>query len=128
MEERRAARRYNLALEIKLQSERKQSQPILCVTRDVSIHGFYFETSQKLSVGMKISFSIMLTPFEATNAFISGRARVVRVEEISGTEQRGVGAVIERSRFGETSEPNSHCIRPCLKVVFGLLNQVSNPG
>ena len=36
----------------------------------------------------------------ATNAFIRGRAKVVRVEEISGTEQRGVGAFIERYRFG----------------------------
>jgi c-di-GMP-binding flagellar brake protein YcgR len=100
MEERRAARRYNLALEIKLQSELKQFQPISGFTRDISLNGFYFGTSQKLSVGMKIWFSIMLTPFEATNAFISGRARVVRVEEIGGIEQRGVGAVIERYRFG----------------------------
>jgi hypothetical protein len=52
---------------------------------------------------MKICFSIVLTPFEATNAFISGRAKVVRVEEISGTEQRGVGAFIERYRFGVNS-------------------------
>ncbi|SRR5258708_33726059 len=103
MEERREARRYNLALEIKLQSELKQFQPISGFTQDISINGFSFGTSQKLSIGTRIWFSIMLPPFEDTNAFISGRARVVRVEEISGTEQRGVGAVIEGYRFGKTS-------------------------
>lgn len=101
MEERRTARRYNLALEIKLQSELKQFQPISGFTRDISVNGFYFGTSQKLSIGSRIWFSITLTPFEATNAFISGHARVVRVEEISGTEQQGIGAVIEGYKFGK---------------------------
>jgi PilZ domain-containing protein len=103
MEERRAARRFNLALEVKLKSELKQFQPTSGFTRDISINGFCFGTSQKLSIGTKIWFSIMLTPSETTTALISGRARVVRVEEISGTEQRGIGAVIEGYRFGKTS-------------------------
>ena len=52
MEERRAARRYDLALEIKLQSELKQFQPIPGFTRDISLNGFYFGTSQNCEDGL----------------------------------------------------------------------------
>ncbi len=40
---------------------------------------------------------------EATHAFISGWARVVRVEEVSDSsvDQVGVGAVIEAYKFGQ---------------------------
>ena len=48
---------------------------------------------------MKFGFSIM-PPWEATNAFISGRARVVRVEEASENNQVGIGAVIGKYKFG----------------------------
>ena len=105
MEERRTARRYKLALEIKLQSEFKEFQPISGFTRDISTRGFCFTTDQRLGIGMKIWFSIALPPFEAMNAFISGRARVVRIEEVGDVEQQGVGAVIEGFKFGKT--------RPC---------------
>jgi hypothetical protein len=82
MEERRTVPRYNLALEIRFQPELEQFQPISGFTRDISINGFSFGTSQKLSVRARICFSIMLTPFAATTAFISGGARVVWVEQI----------------------------------------------
>ena len=41
---------------------------------------------------------------EGTHAFISGRARVVRVEEVSesSVDHVGVGAVIEAYKFGQT--------------------------
>ncbi len=107
MEERRAARRYklNLQIEIRLESNLKEFEPILGGTRDISTHGFYFRSDQGLNVGMKFGFSIM-PPWEvaqATRAFISGRARVVRVEEVSesNVDHVGVGAVIERYKFGE---------------------------
>jgi len=54
---------------------------------------------------MRFGFSIM-PPWEvaqATHAFISGRARAVRVEEVSegNVDRVGVGAVIERHKFGQ---------------------------
>ena len=107
MEERRAAPRYKLTLqiEIRLEANLKEFQPILGRTRDISTHGFYFRSEQGLSVGMKFGFSIM-PPGEvaqAARAFISGRARAVRVEEVSDSnvDRVGVGAVIERCKFGQ---------------------------
>jgi hypothetical protein len=80
-------------------------EAILGRTRDVSTHGFYFRIGQGLGVGMKIGFSIM-PPWEGTqttHAFITGRARVVRVEEgpESSVDRVGVGAVIEAYKFGQ---------------------------
>ena len=51
---------------------------------------------------MKFGFSIM-PPWEATNAFISGRAIVVRVEDVSddSIDHVGVGAVIGKYKFGQ---------------------------
>ena len=108
MEERRTARRYKLVLqvEIRLESDLKELQPILGRTRDISTRGFYFRINQRLSVGLKIGFSIR-PPWEATHAFISGRARVMRVEEVSqnGADRVGVGVVIEGYKFGQTELP-----------------------
>ena len=106
MEERRAARRYKLTLqiEIRLESNLEEIEPILGRTRDISTHGFYFRIGQGLVVGMEIGFSIMPPWEEGTHAFISGRARVVRVEEVSesSVDHVGVGAVIEAYKFGQT--------------------------
>ena len=107
MEERRAARRYKLILqiEVRLESNLTESELVLGRTRDISTHGFYFRSHQVLSVGMNFGFSIM-PPWEvaqATNAFVSGRARAVRVEEVSVSNvgRVGVGAMIERYKFGQ---------------------------
>jgi len=108
LEERRASRRYRLALQIEIRFEAnlEEFEPILGRTRDISTQGFYFRVDQGLSAGMKFEFSI-LPPWEmsqATHAFISGRARVVRVEEVSDSDvdRVGVGAMIERYKFGQT--------------------------
>ena len=56
---------------------------ILVKTRDISTRGFYFNIAQKVTVGAKFEFSIAL-PIEIagpTQAYISGTARAVRVEE-----------------------------------------------
>jgi hypothetical protein len=107
LEERRTAHRYKLALQVEIRLELLEVglEPILGRTRDISTHGFYFRISQRLSVGMKIGFSIM-PPWEVTqapHAFISGRARVMRVEEISesSVDRVGVGVVIEGYKFGQ---------------------------
>jgi len=106
LEERRAARRYKLALqiEIRIESGPKGFETIFGRTRDISTHGFYFRIGQGLSVGMKIRFSIMPPWEEGIQAFISGRARVARVEEVSesSADHVGVGAVIEAYKFGQT--------------------------
>ena len=75
-------------------------------TSDISTRGFYFRIGQRLSEGMRIEFSIM-PPWEATHAFISGRASVVRVEEVSqtGADRLGVGVMIGRYKFGQTESP-----------------------
>jgi len=107
VEERRANRRYKLALhvEIRIESDLAEFEPISGRTRDISTHGFYFRIGQSLSVGMKFGFSIM-PPWEiteATRGFINEWARVVRVEEVSdsGIDHVGVGTVVEKYKFSQ---------------------------
>jgi c-di-GMP-binding flagellar brake protein YcgR len=106
LEERRAVRRYKLALqiEIRLESDLREFEPIFGRTRDISTHGFYFRIGQGVSVGTRFQFSIMPPSEEGTHAFISGRAWVARVEEVpeSSDGHVGVGAVIEVYKFGQT--------------------------
>jgi hypothetical protein len=61
VQERRASRRYKLALqvEIRIESNLKEFEPILGRTCDISTLGFYFRIGQSLRVGMKFGFSIM---------------------------------------------------------------------
>jgi PilZ domain len=99
--ERRATSRYNLALpvEIRLAPILTAVGSILVKTRDISIHGFYFIIAQGFTAGTKFEFSIAL-PIEitgATQAYISGTARAVRVEETGESHpgHLGVGALIE---------------------------------
>ena len=101
MKERRAASRYNLALpvEIRIEPYPIAVGSILVETRDISTHGFYFNIAQKFTVGTKFEFSIAL-PIEltgATQAYVSGKARAVRIEETgkSNPGSLGVGALIE---------------------------------
>jgi PilZ domain len=101
VEERRATSRYNLALpvEIRLAPHLTAVGSIFAKTRDISTHGFYFNIAQEFMLGTKFEFSITL-PIEvigATQAYVSGKARVVRVEEPgeSHPDHSGVGALIE---------------------------------
>ena len=113
MKERRATSRYNLALpvEIRLASNLAAVGPFFVTTRDLSTHGFYFNIAQEFTVGTKFEFSIVL-PIEvigATQAYVSGNARAVRVEENIGShpDRSGVGALIEsyQIRRGESAKP-----------------------
>ena len=113
MEERRATSRYNLALpvEIRLAPNLAAVGSFFVTTRDLSTHGFYFNIAQEFTVGTKFEFSIVL-PIEvigATQAYVSGKARAVRVEENSGShpDRSGVGALIEsyQIRRGESVKP-----------------------
>ena len=89
MEERRASSRYNLALpvEIRLVPNLAAVGSFFVKTQDISTHGFYFNIAQEFTVGTKFEFSIAL-PIEvigATQAYVSGKARAVRVEETGGS-------------------------------------------
>ena len=101
MEERRATSRYNLALpvEIRLAPILTALGSILAKTRDISTHGFYFNIAQAFQVGTTFEFSIVLAIeiTGATQAYICGTARAVRVEETgeSNPGSLGVGALIE---------------------------------
>ena len=101
VKERRATSRYNLVLpvEINLALIPTAARSILVQTRDISTHGFYFNIAQEFTVGTKFEFSIAL-PIEitgATQAYVSGKALAVRVEETGESHERclGVGALIE---------------------------------
>jgi len=113
VEERRTASRYNLALpvEISLALIPTAARSILVQTRDISTRGFYFNIAQRVTAGAKFEFSIAL-PIEitgATQAYISGTARAVRVDETgeSHAGRWGVGALIEKYRIsrGESVIP-----------------------
>jgi len=112
LKERRTARRYKLVLQVQIKPEadRKEFEPIMGRTRNISTNGFFFRMGQKLSVGTKIGFSIMPPPelTQAEHAFITGRARVTRIEEVSENngDHVGIGAVIEAYKFGQTESEN----------------------
>jgi PilZ domain len=113
VKERRATSRYNLVLpvEISLALIPTAARSILVKTRDISTHGFYFNVAQKVTVGTKFEFSIAL-PIEitgATQAYISGTARAVRVEEAgeSHAGRSGVGAIIESYEVSRTDSANA---------------------
>ena len=79
-------------------------------TRDISIHGFYFNSAQKFTVGTKFEFSIAL-PIDITGAiqtYINGTARAVRVEETgeSHAGRSGVGALIESYQVSRVDSVN----------------------
>jgi PilZ domain len=105
VKERRATSRYNLALPVTI-----RVAPILIAlgsilvkTRDISIHGFYFNITQAFAVGTLFEYSIAL-PIEitgTTQAYVSGTARAVRVEESGESHpgHLGIGAHIENYRI-----------------------------
>jgi PilZ domain len=112
VEERRATSRYNLALpvEIRLAPNLDAAASILVKTRDISIHGFYFNITQAFAVGTQFEYSIAL-PVEitgTTQAYISGTARAVRVEETgeSHAGRSGVGALIESYQVSRIDSVN----------------------
>jgi hypothetical protein len=98
-----------LPLEIRLVPSLTAVGSILVETRDISTHGFYFNVLQKFMVGTEFEFSIAL-PIEitgATQAYVSGKARAVRIQEIheSHLGQLGVGALIESYQISRAESP-----------------------
>jgi hypothetical protein len=113
VEDRRATPRYILTLpvEIRLAPNLTPLGSVSVRTRDISTHGFYFIVEQPLPVGTEFEFSVAL-PIEVTGvaqAYVSGKARAVRVEEIGENRpgSLGVGALIESYQInrGELVKP-----------------------
>jgi c-di-GMP-binding flagellar brake protein YcgR len=100
MEERRAARRYQVALRVEIGIAGRE--PIFGTTRDLSTHGFYCQIGQGISVGTKFKFSITLAEkvTESMQGFVSGQAKVVRVEESPEESLGRVGVDAEIESFG----------------------------
>jgi hypothetical protein len=102
MTERRAARRYDLALPviirvpIEKEHEAKNGQ-----TRDISTRGVYFTIEEDLTAGAELDITLTL-PAEiitrGTEVYIRAQGKVVRVDRKpgNGKERIGVAAVIER--------------------------------
>ena len=61
MEERRTARRYRLPLtvEIRCVPMAKESEPLHGRMKDVSTHGLYFTSDQRLAVGTRFNLSLL---------------------------------------------------------------------
>ena len=98
--ERRASRRFTMALPVKVRSAGPNDSPEQQgKTRDVSFRGLYFLTEAKFEQGAKIEFVLTL-PREITLAgdvHIRCFGQVVRVEPHNG--RRGVAARIDRYEF-----------------------------
>jgi hypothetical protein len=100
VKERRANSRYDLAVpvEIRFAPNLTAVGSILVKTRNISTHGFYFNIVQEFTVGTEFEFSVTL-PIDATGAtqaYINGKARAVRIEETGESHPGlwGVGAII----------------------------------
>ncbi len=97
--ERREARRYIMALPLRILSRSPNHPELKAETRDVSYRGLYFYADAGFEMGSEIEFVLML-PKQITlsgDVNIRCRGQVVRVEE-NGTRQ-GIAARIDRYEF-----------------------------
>lgn len=109
--ERRAARRYGLALPVKVGAPPHQVRD--GVTKDISTDGLYLilNTDEILPLGIMLDFEMTL-PTEVTGEYqvrVSGRARAVRVERYMDEEieRLGVASKIENYDFVRVEGPTS---------------------
>ena len=101
--ERRASRRFTMALPLRVRSGGVNGAEQKGQTRDVSFRGLYFLIEARFEAGSEIEF-ILTLPKEITLAgdvHIRCFGQVVRVEEKNGS--RGVAARIERYEFLPTA-------------------------
>ncbi len=97
--ERREARRYSMALPLRIISRSPDHPEVKAETRDVSYRGLYFYVSSSVEIGSEIEFVLML-PKQITlsgDVNIRCRGQVVRIDE-NGT-RRGIAARIDRYEF-----------------------------
>ena len=99
--ERRSARRYDLSLPITIRSVLlHEAGSLNARTRDISSQGIYFTIEREFAPGSELTFKLIL-PVEltrATEVFVRGSGKVVRVEKKKedGIEFIGTVVVIEK--------------------------------
>lgn len=101
MNDRRAARRYGLALPVKLEQEETSPSPEpLGCTREISRSGLYFTADAAPEPGSMVSLTLTLPPSltGGEGVLVEVMARIVRVEPAEATADGriGVAARIER--------------------------------
>jgi PilZ domain len=97
--ERRASRRFTMALPLTVRSSDTDSSEQLGQTRDVSFRGLYFMVDSEFEPGSSIEF-ILTLPREITMAgdvHIRCFAEIIRIEANEG--RKGVAARIDRYEF-----------------------------
>jgi len=98
--DRREARRYNMALPLRVLPSDAKGSELRAQTRDVSYRGLYFLADANFKLDSEIDFVISL-PQQVTQpggVDIRCRGRIVRVDSDSDGK-RGVAAKIERYEF-----------------------------
>ncbi|MBZ5703683.1 MAG: PilZ domain-containing protein [Acidobacteriia bacterium] len=98
--ERREARRFTMALPMRILPQEAVDCEFQGQTRDVSYRGLYFlADTQKFAVGSEIEFIITLPQQvrQSGNVHIRCRGQIVRVEDVSN--RKGVAAKIDRYEF-----------------------------
>jgi hypothetical protein len=101
--ERRASRRFTMALPLTVRSSGTEGSEQLGQTRDVSFRGLYFMVDAEFEPGSSIEF-ILTLPREITMAgdvHIRCFAEIIRVE--AGDGRKGVAARIDRYEFLPTA-------------------------
>jgi len=101
MNDRRAARRYDLAVPVKVEREdaSPRTEPLGC-TREISRSGLYFTADAAPEPGSMVSLTLTLPPTltGGEEVLVEVMARIVRVEPAGTTSDGriGVAARIER--------------------------------
>jgi PilZ domain len=101
--ERRASRRFTMALPLTVRSSGTEGSEQLGQTRDVSFRGLYFMVDAEFEPGSSIEF-ILTLPREITMAgdvHIRCFAEIIRVE--GNDDRKGVAARIDRYEFLPTA-------------------------
>jgi PilZ domain-containing protein len=101
IEERRAARRYDLALPVLVRLPVKDAQSHSGQTRDISTRGVYFVLDREIAPGTELDFTLTL-PAEitrGTEVFVCARGKVVRIDKHEDEIHPSIGVVAVMERY-----------------------------
>lgn len=101
--ERRRARRYAIALPVRVLPHNPEGSTLAAETRDISFRGLYFKAEASFQIGSEIEF-ILTLPRQVTltaDVQIRCHGQIVRVEE--DERRQGVAARIDRYDFLPTA-------------------------
>ena len=99
--EQRKHRRYNIAIPVKLKRHRRNAQPTIASSRDISAQGIYLTVSKDYRLGSSIDLDLELPLALAQGAGvrIHCRAKIIRVDKLSESDNVGVAAQIISYKF-----------------------------